>query len=44
MPWERLLESPDISGESKAEPRRAFYNLVELKWRLKEAAKRPLDI
>jgi hypothetical protein len=45
-PWERLMESPDISEESKAElrRRRALYNPVELNRKLNEAVERLLKL
>jgi hypothetical protein len=44
-PWERLMESPDISEESKAElRRRAQYNPVELNRRLNEAVEQLLKL
>jgi hypothetical protein len=44
--WERLMESPDISEESKAElrRRRALYNPVELNRRLNEAVEHLLKL
>jgi hypothetical protein len=45
-PWDRLMESPDISEESKAElrRRRALYNPVELNRKLNEAVEKLLKL
>ncbi|MDR0685631.1 MAG: hypothetical protein LBF83_10970 [Spirochaetaceae bacterium] len=45
-PYERLLDSPDISQECKAElqRRRALYNPVELNRRLNEAVEKLLKL
>ncbi|MDR2095946.1 MAG: hypothetical protein LBP76_10585 [Treponema sp.] len=45
-PWERLMESPDISEESKAElrRRRTQYNPVELNRKLNEVVEKLLKL
>jgi hypothetical protein len=46
MPYERLMESPDISDERKGELRRrkASYNSVELNSGLNEAVRQFLNL